>query len=175
VNAANERFLRMLRAELDDLVRHIDALVAQNRQMRERHEETEHVCFENIAVLKNERHGVERCEDVLDAMAPDDVESLDALIEDVRRRFRERVRACGLEPIACVFVERKLVKLQRACGCAPAAERPDGVPASRKVPVRILHEPPGRASESAAPTHGASGTADATEEQTVAAALPRAC
>lgn len=106
------KFKAILRIEIEDLIAHVNALVERHRAREARGEETEHVCFENIAVLLNEECGFGDFLRLLDRTDPMAFPDLDALAADLAERFRARVRACGLAEAGYLFVERKIHRVK---------------------------------------------------------------
>lgn len=107
-----EKFLRILRLEMEDLEDHIVQMVADYRAREERHEVTEHVCFGNVAVLSNEDCAVRHFRRILESIRPEDYGSLDEMIDDVRGRFDREVCLAGLSRAACLFAQRKIQRVR---------------------------------------------------------------
>jgi hypothetical protein len=107
------KFLAVLRIELEDLEQDLDGLIGAYQEKLQQHAETEHVCFENAAVLKNEEFGVRHFLRVLDRTRPEDYAGLDALIGDLRARFAAEIRHAGLASGALAYAERRIAKVRR--------------------------------------------------------------
>ncbi len=112
MSGQREKFLRVLRLEMEDLEDHICQMIADYREREARREITEHVCLGNVAVLGNESRAVGHFRRILDGIRADDYGSLDALIDDVRGRFDREVSASGLSRAACVFAQRKIHRVR---------------------------------------------------------------
>lgn len=112
MNIVIRKYLKILRVELEDLYEHIDELIAVNRERRAKKQETEHVCFENVAVLENEKCGLTEFLTVLDRIDPGAYADLDHLIDDLSRRFREKVTSCAIAQAAYLFALRKMRKVR---------------------------------------------------------------
>jgi hypothetical protein len=108
-----EKFLAHLKVELEHLVKRITWLISQNRDRLQKHEETEHVCFENVAVLENEMHGMQAFLRVIDRIDVDGYADLDAMVSDLKKRFRDHITSCGLAEAAYVFAEKKIDYIRR--------------------------------------------------------------
>lgn len=135
------KYIKLLRVELEDLEEHVEEQILANRERYARREESEYVCLENVAVLGNEECGVRRCCELLERIDADQYENVEALVEDLKTRFRARVRECGLEPLANVFIEPKLDRLKAYVAHEQQALRETGK-------SMALHEPrpqPGKA------------------------------
>ena len=106
------RFVQILRMELEAIERHIDGLVHRYERSRDRCELSEHVCCGNLAVLRSERFGIEGFFRIIDALEPDAYENMDALVADVKKRFREYVHRSNLAPAIYLFAERKIDRMR---------------------------------------------------------------
>lgn len=126
--ALKRKFVRILRVELEDLDDHVQSLVEDYQCKFAAHRETEHVCLENIATLRNEASGIHRFIQVLDALEVGPFEGLDDLVEGVRKLFQDSVRKAGLAPCACVYADRKICKVLQYLR---AVHGGDAVPAAR--------------------------------------------
>ena len=105
------KFLKILRIELEDLEQHIEALVADTLERQKNREVSENVCLENVAVLKNEEYGIDHFIRVIDAMAPKDYEDLAAIVEDIRRQFREELKRAALANAAYAFADLRIARV----------------------------------------------------------------
>jgi hypothetical protein len=107
------KFIKILKAELEDLEGHLDLLEADYQSMLAERRTTEHVARENAAVFENEK----RClSHFVEIVAKTDVKAfagLDALADHLKRRFVEEVETCGYARAAYVFAERKIDKVVR--------------------------------------------------------------
>lgn len=110
-----EKYLSILRIEMAHLSRHIENMILEHLEREKSGRETEHVCFENIAVLKGEECGFHSMVRIIDAVNPAEYEGVDAIDRDLRTRFREHIRCCGLPAAAVVFAERKMDKVLAYC------------------------------------------------------------
>jgi len=105
------RFLRILRVELEDLEQHIEERVTECLDRQRKHQLSERVCFENVAVLKSEEFGIEHFLRIVDALDPDDFEDLASLIEELRRQFREQLKKTGLAEAAYFVADLKIASV----------------------------------------------------------------
>jgi hypothetical protein len=111
MNTTLNRFVRILRIELEDLYENIEEAVQQYQEEEKTGQETEHVCEENMALLRNEEHGL-RCYDrVLDSVDMDRYASVESLAADVKRSFRLVIRRTGLAEAVYVLVEQRIDRL----------------------------------------------------------------
>ena len=115
-----EKYLSILRIEMEHLSRHIENMVREHLEREKAGSETEHVCLENIAVLKGEECGFHSMAKILEKVDAEAYEDVDALDRALRIKFREHIRCCGLPQAAVVFAERKMDKVLDYC-------RPTGV------------------------------------------------
>jgi hypothetical protein len=109
--STNKKFVRILRIELEDLDEHLHGLIDAYQAKYDTRQETEHVCLENMATLRNEECGVHHFLNLLDRVDPAGFDDLDALTTALRAQFRDAVRAAGLAPCACVYAGRKIEKV----------------------------------------------------------------
>lgn len=107
----NTKFLRILRVELEDLEMHADEMVAAYRERLQRHETTEHVYFENVAVLHNETRCLQRYIRILDETNPDEYDDPQQVADALKKRFTHVIDACGMARAAFVFAEHKIDKV----------------------------------------------------------------
>lgn len=105
-------YMRRLDAELEDLSGHIGTLIDCCEHSRTAHELTEHVCLENVAVLKNEQCGIRRFREELGKLDFSGCANLDELADKVRSTFTMDVEHCGFAPCTLVFAERKMMKVR---------------------------------------------------------------
>ena len=117
----SEKFLRILRIELEDLEGHLERLIESHRQREHRHEVSEHVCQANVAVFRNEQRALTHFEQIIDAVEPDEHPDLDELVAWLGKTFEEELRIAGLSPAASFFTERKMQRVEQYVrhGCAP--------------------------------------------------------
>ena len=106
------RYRDALIRELQDLVRHAEELLDWYVTRKKSRDITEHVLFENKAVLENEKVCLENFKRELERVDPDDYATLDDMIEDIKARFKRLVRACGYVRCAYLFAEHKIDKVR---------------------------------------------------------------
>ena len=128
MKARLRKYVRILSIELEDLADHCEELVSQYRDGYERGEITEHVCFENTAVVMNEGCGIRRFQRIVAELDLDAYTNLGELVADIKERFLAVVSRGDLAPAAYVFAERKVDKvakyIERPCiECAVDKER----------------------------------------------------
>ena len=92
---------------------HIEAMIAECLEKKQRHEMTEHVFYGNRAVLKNEEHGIDHFIRIIDRLDPDAFEDIDAMIATIRTRFLNEIELTGLARAAYIFADRKVTKVER--------------------------------------------------------------
>ncbi len=106
------RFLQILKVELEHLEAHTRILIDLYHERETRREVTEHVCSENVAVLRNEECGFCHFVRVLDKLDVTTFASLPALIDAIRTAFEREIQTAGLAHAAFLFADRKLRKVQ---------------------------------------------------------------
>ena len=113
MRAVKQNYLRILRIELEDLHEDIERLIEQCRKSRDCGSVSEKVFMQNLATFKNELLGVNAFQAVLDAVDPNQFETLEAMIENIRSQFLSLIRSHGLVPALSIYVNRKLDKVAR--------------------------------------------------------------
>ncbi len=106
------RFLKVLVVELEDLDTHIEELVQVQNERYAARLESEYVCLENVATLRNEACGLHHFVRIVNTIDLDQFQDLDQLIDHLRRTFRAELKRCGLAPAAYVFAERKMARVE---------------------------------------------------------------
>lgn len=113
MSTQNEKFLQVLRIELDDLQDDIDHLIAQCSAECERRKVSHSVCLENLAQFRNELLGLDSFREILDRTVPASFPTLDKLMEFLKKAFHDEILRCDLVPCVADFVERKMAKVAR--------------------------------------------------------------
>ncbi len=108
-----DRFLKILRVELVSLCENLELRVRQYRERDQRHEITEHVYLENVAVLQNEECGCQHFLHILDAVRPAAGGSVAAVAAHLRDKYREVIRHSGLAQAALILAEEKIAQVER--------------------------------------------------------------
>ena len=109
--ALKETYLKLLAIELEDLREDIQVVMRNCEQRRDHHEITNYVFMENMAVLKNEVLEIGSVTQFLSGIDTDDYETLDSMIEDIERRFREKLCSKGCPEGSFRLIQRKLAKV----------------------------------------------------------------
>ena len=107
------KFLKVLRIELEDLHDDIELLVEDTMQRFKDHNITEHVCYENIAVLRSEEFGIKHFIEIIDATDPAAFDSIDAVAGHLKQAFEAEIRRSGLARAAYILAERKIERVSR--------------------------------------------------------------
>ena len=110
-----ERFIKILRIELEHLERHILLLIDayQDPHRSDGSAFTEHVRQGNLAVLQNERCGFKIFSEVLDRFDVADFETLEDLTDALKSAFEARLKEAGLARASYLFAVRKIEKVAR--------------------------------------------------------------
>jgi len=106
------KFVKVLRIELEDLEADIELLVEENYRRLQSHAETERVCRENVATLRNEEFGIRHFIEILEELDVDDYDNLEHLIASVRSKFHDVIERCGLARATIRFADRKIAKVR---------------------------------------------------------------
>jgi hypothetical protein len=110
-DAMKKKFVRILRIELEDMDEHLREMIDDFQAKYQSGQETEHVCMENLATLRNEACGVRHILRLLDTIDLNEFGDLDALIAGLRVRFHETVQRASLAMCACVRAGEKIDKV----------------------------------------------------------------
>ncbi len=113
MHAVKENYLRILRIELEDLQIDIERLIEECRKNKEMGSYSEKVFLQNLATFKNELLGVHAFQHVLDEIDPGQFDTLQEMVEYIRRRFQQLIHEHGLVPALSIYVNRKLDKVAR--------------------------------------------------------------
>ncbi len=105
-----ERYLKILRIELEDLESDIAFSEELLRQKHDEHKITDYVFLENLSTFKSELLGIKEMENEIDNLV-DKYDTLDDLVKDVYKFFEERVKNAGLPEVVFVLIKRKLDKV----------------------------------------------------------------
>ena len=111
MRAAKANYIAILRIELDDLKTDIERLMEECSNVHEQCNISQNVFMQNLATFKNELLGVHAFQHILDTIAPDDYDTLDELIEDIRNHFQTLIQSHGLVKALQIYVNRKLDKV----------------------------------------------------------------
>jgi hypothetical protein len=106
------KFRKVLRAELEHLIEHIDLLITHYDSLAQERKTTEHVCRENTALFQNERQCFCHFIRILDDLRLAPQARVDAYAEALRCLFRREVKDGGYAKAALVFAERKIDKVR---------------------------------------------------------------
>lgn len=113
MRAVKKNYLAILAIELDDLKEDIEHLISELRHNKQDHRCTEHVFLHNLTLFRNELLGVDAFHKILDQIDPENYETLDDMIAEIKQRFQLRVQMYGLAEVINLLIERKLVKVAR--------------------------------------------------------------
>ena len=105
-----ERYLKILKIELEDLETDIAFSEELLRRKHDEHKITDYVFLENLSTFKSELLGIKKMENEIDSLV-DKYDDLDALIKDVYKFFEDKVKEAGLPPVVFVLIKRKLDKV----------------------------------------------------------------
>jgi hypothetical protein len=105
------KYLKLLAIELEDLRDDLETLIANCLERMERKEITKYVCFENMAVLRNEILSIDSVSQILSSVDVDDYDDLDALMNDLDLRFWEKLKEHGFPQGPRRLIRRKLEKV----------------------------------------------------------------
>ncbi len=107
-----ERYLKILKIELEDLEYDIQYGEEILRKRFEEHKITDYVFMENLSTFRTELAGVKKMEKEIDSLV-DKYETLDELVVHINEFFKKRVRESGLPEVVYVLIKRKLDKIYK--------------------------------------------------------------
>ena len=105
-----KHFPRILRIEMEDLKEDLEDMIQKTREDFESGRISERVHKENTQLFKNEIIGVIEFSNIIVETQPDDFESLEALIDHLKSRFRSSAVSHALANAVIICVERKMDK-----------------------------------------------------------------
>ena len=108
-----QKYLSILRIEIDDLIEDIGMIVEQCKRRKESGDITNYVFLENLAVLHKELLGVDNLVKILDDIDPERYAGLDEMIADIEKRIGDRIKSSHLAEALFPLVKRKLEKVAR--------------------------------------------------------------
>jgi len=108
-----ENYLKILAIEIEDLREDIDALIERCAREREAGRLSQYVCLQNLALFKNEILGLNAFGRIVRETDPAGFETLDAMIDHLRDRFRKLARDAGFADAVAVYIDRKLAKVAK--------------------------------------------------------------
>ena len=109
--ALKKKYLKLLAIELEDLREDIEVVMRNCETRRDRHEITNYVFMENMAVLSNEVLEIGTVTQLLNSINTDDYETLDSMIENIELKFREKLCHKGCPEGPFHLIKRKLAKV----------------------------------------------------------------
>ncbi len=107
-----ERYLKILKIELEDLETDIAFSEELLKQKYDDHKISNYVFLENLSTFKAELIGIRRMELEIDALSGK-YESLDDLVKDVYIYFENKIKEAGLPDVVFVLIKRKLDKVYK--------------------------------------------------------------
>ena len=106
-----QKYIQILRLELEDLETDIKKLIAECEKSRESREWSTNVFMENLAIFNNELLGVNIFENFLTSLDIEKFTTLDEMVEFILKEFQKKVKELGLVPAINRLIERKLQKV----------------------------------------------------------------
>lgn len=116
---AKRKYIRILKIELDDLQNDLEAVMQHCIGRKQRHEISNYVCMENMALVKNDIEVIESVSEILDELDLDAYADLDELTDDVKKRFGEMLEQHGRFEPMFKLLDRKLTKVGRYVRAEP--------------------------------------------------------
>jgi hypothetical protein len=111
VNALCTKHLRLVSLELESLRDELQILIDGLDDRLARHEITDYVRNENMAVLRNEVLGLEDCLRGCQDLELSAEETIDELVTRTKQHLRERLSKNGYVPALALLLESRLEKV----------------------------------------------------------------
>lgn len=108
-----KHYLQILKIELEDLREDLEIMIEECKGNYEKEAITEHVFLANLTVFKNELLGVHEFFKIVDETDPDTFENLDAMVDHLRKCFKQKINTYGLAEAVNICVDRKLDKVAK--------------------------------------------------------------
>lgn len=108
-----EKFLKILRVEIDDLISDVEHGITGQRERFEQGAISEHVMKENVGLAQSEICSMRRFEAWVDGLTPGEFDSIEAACSHIREHVYEHVRGSARCPFVMGLLDRKLQKVHR--------------------------------------------------------------
>ena len=112
MRATPHNYLKLLAIEADDVQEDVELQILNCQRRRDARDITEHVYGENMAVFRNQQHGMQMFLRLLSTVDADQYPNIEALITALCNQFITDLKRVGLFPCIGSSVERKLRKIQ---------------------------------------------------------------
>ncbi|MBN1782256.1 hypothetical protein JW948_14075 [bacterium] len=113
MRSIKQNFIRILAIEIDDFKEDLEVLIEECKEAHQCGRLSESVFWENITVFNNEILGVKSFHKILDEIHPEDFETLESMMDEIKSNFHGLVRERGLVEAIHIYVERKMEKVSR--------------------------------------------------------------
>ena len=110
---SKKHYLEILKIEVEDLREDLELMIEECRKNYQTEKITEHVFLANLTLFKNELLGLDEFTRIVDRTECDSFESLETMIDCMRKHFREKINTYGLAEALYICIERKLNKVAR--------------------------------------------------------------
>ncbi len=107
-------YLKLLEIEVNDIHEDVELQVKNCQTRWENREITEHIYGENMAVFRNQLHGIELFQRLLRNTDGSQYKDIEEIITSLRESFQVELSHTGLYPCFGGSIERKLRKIQRS-------------------------------------------------------------
>ena len=111
MSKAYKKYIQILKLELEDLEIDIQKLIENCEETSKTSDLSQNVFLENLALFNNELLGLNIFEKMLDQIDVNELESLEDLVEIIKKSFETKVEELGLAKAINRMVERKLFKV----------------------------------------------------------------
>ncbi|MEW5817060.1 MAG: hypothetical protein AB1798_16900, partial [Spirochaetota bacterium] len=106
-----KKYLKVLKIEMEDLVEDLNTLKNLYNRRKNKGEITHYVFLENFGLLTEEISGINGLLSFLETVQTDKYTTLDEMIADIDRIFRERTKHYGFPEAVYVLIHRKMKKV----------------------------------------------------------------
>ncbi len=104
-------FLKMFAIELEDLHEDVELLIERYCDEHDHEVISNHVFYENVALMNNELFGIDSFLDEVRQIDPLGFKDTNELIDSLKKRLRERCANKGIAASAYILAERKMNKV----------------------------------------------------------------
>ena len=108
-----KKYLKILRIEIEDLKYDVEGLIEECNKEHENGQLSEYVFLGNLVIFRKEILGLGEFSNILDSIDPDRFESLDEMIDFIRKSFIDKIKEYNLIKAIILYVERKLEKVKK--------------------------------------------------------------
>ena len=107
------KYIKILLIEFEDIQEDLQFWLDDCKKKRESHEITNYVCWENMALLKNELIGLDVVFKDIEKLDPDKYNNIENLISDLKSQFKEHIHNQNIAEAILHLIDRKIEKVAK--------------------------------------------------------------